>query len=180
MITKEQQQIWLSKGYDPSTFLHRDLLVSIVAKHAQFETLIDVGCSTGPDLALYELVFPNAKLTGFDVNAGDVEIARGKLASDFTTKVYHADLRQHLLELPDKSFDIVVSNGVMMYNDSQLLKELPRIAKRAVILSERDQYKGGRIAGYLEECNIPFKATKITKEIRHSWADDGYIYEITL
>ena|SRR3990167_2806789 len=170
---------WLSKGYDSSTLDHRKLLVEKIAKYRPFYSLLDVGCSTGPDLALYEEAFPDTGLTGFDLGTGDIEIAKKLLASD-TTILYAKDLREHLKEIPQKQFDIVVSNGVMMYHDMKYIDELLRITKKAVIMSEKDPYKGRSISEYLKSNGIRYETTKIDRGTRHSWADDGFIYEIPL
>lgn len=176
MITEEQKQAWLDKGYDPITFLHRQLLIEKINKYAPFQTLLDVGCGHGPDLALLEVLYPHAVMLGVDLIAQDVTYATQKLRR---AKIVEGDIRDVLPSLLDKSFDIVFSNGVIMYNDAHLIKHMLRVAKKAVILSERSPLN--QYAHYLrQEMDIEPIVTKIEEPIRHSWRDDGFIYEIPL
>ncbi len=164
---------WLKLGYDQSTLQHRIVLRDIIFKH-DFKTLLDVGAASGPDMALLRLADPSKILKGFDQAPENVQqaVERG-------LDVHQADLYYELPKMPDKSFDIVLSNGVMMYVERKCIKELVRIARNAVILSERD-YDGGILKYIQDELGLAVKVTKITEETRDSWKENGYIYEITL
>lgn len=179
MITEAQRKDWIDKGYDVSTLKHRELLAEVIDSYWPFTGLLDVGCATGADLTLYRMLFPT-HLHGFDIDQGN--IMRGKeLRGELEYSLEVGDLRKALKTLKTKDdMDIVVSNGVLMYVEPEWIKELMRIAKKAVILSEKDPYKGKSISKFLKESNIEYKTTKITKEVRQSWANDGFIYEICL
>lgn len=172
MIHPRLKDKWLAMGYDQSTFSHRELLNGIIEKYFPFESFLDVGAATGPDMYMVGLVMPSTKRVGFDR-----EIENVKQAQDMGLEVYQADLTTHLEEIPDKSYDIVLSNGVIMYNNKKYLSDLIRIAKKAVVLSER-----GETSEYtepLKELGFEPLITKVTEDIRQSWMRDGYIYEIT-
>ena len=176
MITEEQKQEWINKGFDASTLKHRLVLVEAVEKYAPFETILDIGCATGPDVVLYEMAFPKSDIHAFDSTEGDIEIGKKLVTrSILETK----DLRQYLKDIPSLSYDIVVSNGVMMYYEPHRIADLLRIAKKAVILSERDPYKFN-ILDYLKAIRHEPVVTKIDASIRPSWAENGFIYEIKL
>ena len=163
---------WLAQGFDSGTLEHRKQLLGVVVAYMPFETLLDVGCATGPDLFLYSLAFPNAKLTGIEIDQDNVKQAKGSF------KIIQSDLRDELPKTPDKSYDIVTSNGVMMYHDFKYINDLIRIAKKAVIMSERNPYKNRSIGEYLKNNQIQCIITRVTG--RDSWRDDGFIYNIKI
>ncbi len=164
---------WLAHGYDQSTYDHRLLLLNTIARH-KFESVLDVGAASGPDMMLLRIYKPDAVLIGFDLAPENVTQAQGK-----ELDVYEADLYTELPKIADKSYDVVLSNGVMMYVERKCIKELVRIARNAVILSERD-YDGGILKYIEEDLGLAVKVTKVDEATRDSWKKDGFIYEITL
>lgn len=173
MAQEKNKEEWLALGYDQGTYKHRVVLLDIIQKHS-FETLLDVGTATGPDLALLRVADPTKTLKGFDQDPKNV-----RQAKESGLDVYEADLYLELPKIADKSFDVVLSNGVMMYVEHKCIKELVRIARKAVILSEKDP--DGKILDYIQnDLGLAVTTTKITEEVRDSWKQDGYIYEIKL
>ena len=167
---------WIALGYDEGTLKHRQLLIDIVKTHLPFETLLDVGCAHAPDLALISAEMPHLELSGFDITALDVEDGKKRVPN---ANLWVADIREELYKIPSKSYDIVLTNGVMMYMEKYLIKELLRIAKKSVIMSERTP--GEHYTLYLkEECRVLPTVTKVTKDVRDSWSMDGFIYEVTI
>ena len=175
MLTDAQRQVWKDKGFDVSTLKHREVLLEKVASYNP-ESILDVGCATGPDVCLYEMAMPNVNIHAFDSTEGDIEIAKKLLTrSTFETK----DLRKYLKDIPSLSYDVVVSNGVMMYYEPHEIVNLLRIAKKAVIMSEKDPYTFN-ILEYLRAIRHEPIITKIDASIRPSWAENGFIYEVCL
>jgi len=176
MLTVWQKDKFLDMGYDPTTLKHRELLVETIEKYFPFETILDVGCATGADLSLIEMVMPTTQRTGFDVEEDNVTEARQKLKAN----IFKEDLRTHLENIPDKSFDVVFSNGVIMYIQGEYqkkaLENMLRIAKKAVILSEKDT--DGKMIRNFDLVTGGITIQGITDEIRQSWTKDGFIYEI--
>lgn len=161
---------WLEKEYDPSTYEHRNLLTDIILSYEPFESILDVGCCHGDDLFLLNLKAPNKfKMYGMDKEAGDLNRCKANLP-DGEFKL--GTIQEILKDYPDKSIDIVFTNGVWMYVDPHYFNELKRIAKKAVIMSEKN-------TAPLNNYN-PTKITKVTKEVRDTWKDDGYIFEFDL
>lgn len=109
---------------------HRSILNQIAALAP--ETFLDAGCGEGfvAKLLLQEL--PGLALTGFDFNPDAVEVAKAKNpGSTFMTA--------SIFDLPfdDDSFDVVGCFEVLEHQTDPLpaLKELARVARKAVILS---------------------------------------------
>lgn len=170
---------WTALGYDEGTWHHRQLLFETVKKHMPFKTLLDVGCAHGPDLAILNAELPDVACSGFDITEGDIEDGKVRVPN---SKLWVADIREELPKIPSKSYDVVLTNGVMMYMDSKCLRDVVRIARKSVILSERDPGEEGdrQIYKYLtEDMGLSVAVTKITREVRDSWKENGYIYEIS-
>ena len=178
MLTIWQKDKFRDMGYDIGTLKHRELLIETVERYFPFESILDVGCATGPDLALIEMVMPTTRRMGFDLDPKNINEAKNKINAELR----QGDLREELKEIPDKSFDVVFSNGVIMYTSPKYAKEMLRIAKKGVILSERDpgQEEDRKISNYIKTLGKKIFETRITEEIRDSWKTDGYIYEIVV
>lgn len=172
MLTQEQKNNWLSLGFDFTTLPHRELLMEKITKHNP-TSVLDVGCATGPDLALLKVLLPNTYLQGIDKEPQNIEEA-----SRLDVDLVEANLIEALPQIRSKSFDVVFTNGVMMYNDRHWIKELLRIAKKAVVLSER--FPTDEQEQYMVALGYQPTKTKITQEIRDSWKTNGYIYELML
>lgn len=73
-----------SKIYDSTrwSFLFgRDALIEKVARLASPKTVLEVGCGTGKNLLSLAAAFPNASLTGLDLSAEMIDVARKNLAA---------------------------------------------------------------------------------------------------
>ena len=173
MLEDWQIQKFDEMGYDMGTLKHRELLIEKLQNHFPFDTLLDVGCATGPDIALINMVFPTVEVIGFDKDPVNILQAREK---NLAAKLSVGDLRYVLSTYPDKSIDVVLTNGVIMYHEKENIDQLLRIARKAVVMSEKTP--GEHYTLFLKEKGITPTVTKITREIRQPWEEDGFIYEI--
>lgn len=164
-------QEWKNIGFDQTTLKHRELVQEVIKKYNP-ESILDVGCGNGPDMALSEMNFPTAKVIGFDKDKSNTDFIHQHVSN----KSFIGELELILPILRDGSFDVVLTNGVLMYVNRELFHELKRIAKKVVILSERDAEE--RILNVIKPFNPII--TKIVGEVRETWKNDGYIYEIPL
>jgi ubiquinone/menaquinone biosynthesis C-methylase UbiE len=107
---------------------------SILAKIADLApaTFLDAGCGEGFVAELLLRQMPGLELTGFDFNPDAVEIAKAKNpgATFITASIFD-------LPFDDNSFDVVGCFEVLehLVDPQQALKELTRVAGRAVIIS---------------------------------------------
>lgn len=175
---------------------HRKLLIEKILKYSP-QSVLEVGCASGPNLVLLSQKLPNAKLLGIDVSKKAVETGRKYLE---LLKIKNVRLEVgNVLELgsfADKSFDVVFTDAVLIYVDKNkienVLKELIRIAKKAVVLnewltgSEESIYVGHWAHDYkkLFQELTPKTETKLTKISENVWSGDwakyGYIIEASL
>ena len=98
------------------------------------ETFLDAGCGEGFVAHALLARLPNLRLSGFDVNASSVGVAASANPEGrFATASIFA------LPFPDASFDVVGCFEVLEHQPGdrpeQALRELARVARRALVLS---------------------------------------------
>ncbi len=110
------------------------------------EALLDVGCGTGGLLRLLSERHPGLALSGIDLSAEMLEVARGKPGAD-------ADLRQgdaSALPFAGGAFDVLVSTSMFHYlpDPARCLAEFHRVLKpggRVVITDWCDDFLACRL-----------------------------------
>ena len=100
------------------------VLIGLVSKYIEdcnFKTppkLLDIGCSTGNLLLHLNRLLPNINLTGGDLARSSIEEAKkNKKLKDITFQ------ELDLFELPENTYDIVVTNAVLCLFDRQEFKD---------------------------------------------------------
>ena len=129
------------KGYrDSWDRPHRRLLVDLVVRFEPVSSVLELGCHAGPNLRLLGKRFPDARITGTDVNLPAIEAARQSLAELSNVTANHSDLRSELVSLDDNSVDCIVSCFALAYVDPEeigdVLGHAWRAARKALILME--------------------------------------------
>lgn len=172
---------------------HRQLLVEKIISYKP-KNVLEVGCASGPNLVLLSKKIPDAKLEGIDVSPKAIETGRKYLES---RNIENVELKigdaLNLEIFSDKTFDVVFTDAALIYVDKSkiegVLKELTRIAKKAVVLNEwhtneKDSlYRDHWIHNYKDlfeklSPNAQVKSTKISEEVwPGDWSKYGYIVE---
>ena len=167
---------FVDSGYHSITFPHREMVVNIIAQHNP-ESVLDLGCANGPDLFLLKELFPNAKLIGID---------RSPPETPSFAQISQGDITQCLPEIIEH-FDVVMTNGVLMYIDSaripDILNEIERIATKAIVFSEVNPYGPKEFRDYekhFTDKGYTVIVHKLPEDVRKGtpWEENGYIYEI--
>lgn len=97
-------------------------------EQASEKSVLDVGCGQGIDLVRYARA--GARVTGVDLTARHVELARAHLeALGLEGNVLEGDAEQ--LPFPDATFDLVSSNGVLHHTPDMpaALREIARVLR---------------------------------------------------
>ncbi len=120
---------------------HRVLLIETIAAHAPFETALEIGCASGPNLVLLARRFSQAALAGIDINARAIRVGTRFLNDEHLHNVrLSTGGFDALSKIPDRSYDIVFTDAVLIYADAahigHIMAECARIAKKAVVLCE--------------------------------------------
>lgn len=125
---------WI-KGYEESVkHPHRDEIIEILEMLPPFDSLLEVGCSVGPNLKRIGHEFPTVKLRGIDPNEDSVEKAKTFVPD--TVKV--GDVRE--LSTTQR-YDVVLADAALMYITPDEIRDvMDRIAlaaTKAVIIVDR-------------------------------------------
>lgn len=147
-------------------------------------SFLDVGCGTGRTLGWLEENFTDAELYGVDPVPALLEKSREKSKK----AVLAVGTAEHLPHR-DKSIDIVIATGIMHHvdNPTQCIKEMFRVATKAVLISDHNNFSFGsgfarRLRLVLHACNLlrPFQYVKQGFSHRGYSEDDGFWYPFSL
>ena len=168
-------------------------MMQIVAnelKEIEFDSVLEIGCGCGENLAAIERTFKDKKIMGVDVNLERLDIAR----KNTNVELYWADIND--LEIADKSFDVVFTNALFcMLRPEEIehgIKEMVRIAKKYLILIELNSpmrfgktgadRTGADWKQLFKELGSEAKLKKIPADVWgvSPWLRDGYIITVKL
>lgn len=206
--TKLQELIWktrhIYKGrrwaeeYLQSTgHPHRKQIVEAISSFYPFESVLEIGCNSGPNLILLSNKFPKVKFIGIDINK--VAIATGKQYLN-DMEINNIQLFEGKADklnlLQDKSIDVVFTDAVLMFIGKDkiinVLKEMGRITRKGFILNEyhstnppAGNYEDGRwIYNHIELISqlYPSSQIKIQKSAftGGGWDEYGTLIEVWL
>lgn len=144
--TRLQELLWRRRHVDRTMRLgpdhpHRAFLVEQLGRYAPLTSVFEVGCGTGANLASLRRAFPGLALSAVDINADAVAAATDTAAQAGPGPQDIRVGRAHDLSwIADRSVDVVLADAVLMYlgpdQIDRALKEMARIARRAVVLNE--------------------------------------------
>lgn len=171
---------------------HRLHLADRIASFEPVRSILEVGCNSGPNLAVLSARFPDAMLHGIDINsrvvarAKEFEKALNMGKTPWTLMTGTADKLQRF---PDRSIDIVMSDATLMYlgprDINVALTEFARVAGKAIVLHEwhDGQLNGGSKWWYahwihdyktiLESISV-IEAVKVEPVPSGLWTDRGW------
>jgi len=112
-----------------------------ISKLASFRSILEVGCASGPNLYQLGRKFPEAQITGIDINRETVQYGNAQFAREGMANVRLSVGRaDELGEYQDKIFDIVFTNAVLIYIGPDKIRDVVqgmlRITRRAILLVE--------------------------------------------
>lgn len=145
---------WAERSLSPASFEHphRAFLLDRIAPWAPFDSLLEVGCASGPNLFLLAERYPAARFYGAEINGKAVRRGnrhareRGADVSLFRTSADDLSL------FADKSVDLVCSDSALICvgpdKIRRVLREMVRVARRGLVLNE--WHHGGDGVVYLD------------------------------
>lgn len=183
------EQTWVDDYWASKHHPHRKMIIEAIKRLQPFESLLEIGCNCGPNLALLKEEFPDIKETaGVDINPDAIEKAKTKV---YATKFWVADFTD-MSFIPNKSYDIVLADAVLIYSNPEeiekVVSEINRIARKSVVLVEwfsrslkgvlKDFHWCRNYQKILENFGFEVKKVKITENEwpNKNWAKHGYIF----
>lgn len=195
LIDKTWAESYLSK--QSINHPHRKILIDKISNFFPFENVLEIGCASGPNLYLLAQKFPNAKFYGIDISDRAINTGRKFFDNKNINNVFLETSKFEGIRIfRDKSMDIVFTDAVLIYEGPKeidlVIKEMVRIAKKAIILCEqhsnfsRHYFDNHWIHSYnlLFEKFLPKDKIKMYKIPSAIWGGDwgkvGYIIEAVL
>lgn len=149
---KDKEKNWILGYVKSVNHPHRKLIIDAL-KTMSFDSLLEVGCSAGPNLLKIKKAFPDAELHGVDINAESIAVAKKKVPG-VTFSVGFIDK----LPYEKKKFDVVLADAVLMYTKpadiKKTLRELDGVTRNAMIIIDRYAEKDS-IVGHVWGRNYP-------------------------
>jgi len=196
---RSRNNAWAEKYLSPQSIAHphRQFLIGRISRYSPFESILEVGCASGPNLYLLAKQFPDVKLYGTDINERAIKIGcRWFAAKGINSLSLSAHKAEDLKSFHDKSIDIIFTDAALICigpdKIEHVLKEFIRVAKKVLIFNEWHSESPASIYNdhwihnyrvllkrFVPENNIRF--TKITEDIwTGDWAKYGYIIEVSM
>ena len=189
------------------THSHRKLLVEKISRFQPIISILEIGCSYGPNLYCLAKQFPQAELTGIDINPLSIQEGNKLLTKDGILNVkLICGKADELRQFQNQKFDIVLTDALLIFigpdKIKKVIREMLKITRRALIfvewhcenpVSDKDPFGLGIYhygcwkRNYINLFNqfVPkerIHLTKIPKELWPSkdWEELGYIIEVLL
>lgn len=165
---------------------HRDVIVAAVRRRAPIASLLEVGCGPGANLYRLGVESPAATMHGLDINGRVVDTAQARFRRMGMNNVTLAAGRGDVLPVPNRSFDVVLCDAVLMYVGPDkidgVLRELLRVARKCVLLSEWQSREGSGstyhyghwIHDYVGKLRGGAARVRATRYPDASWADRSW------
>jgi malonyl-CoA O-methyltransferase len=109
-----------AESYDNYAIVQAEVARRLTAKlsspgrQPEIKTILEIGCGTGNFTSLLAARFPSAKIVALDFSPEMLTKARHKLTRE-TIDFICAEGERFLQEAPEKSFDLVASNGSLQW-----------------------------------------------------------------
>lgn len=120
---------------------HRIQIVEAVSSFYHVDSVLEVGCASGANLANLRERLPGTQLIGIDINRHAIATAQRYFAARGDKNIrLLAGRADRLIDIPDASVDVVLIDAVLMFIAPErihdVVAELGRVARYGVILNE--------------------------------------------
>jgi len=155
------ENYWKSRD-DP----HRFFLVETICKYAPINTILEIGCASGPNLYHIAERFPEADVRGIDISPIAVQKGNEFFRQEgFLNVKLEVGKAQDLKQFAEKAFDVVFTDAVLIYISpdeiEQTIKEMLRIC-RILVLNEWHTFNKWR--AFLLNALYYFKSILIARQ----------------
>ena len=152
---------------------HRKLIAQACAKFGVVENVLEIGCGAGGNILRMAKKLKETRFHGIDINRRAIEQARsfaeknGLYNISFSWESYNA-----LTSAPDKTYDLIISDAVLMYSHPSdlrhIISEMLRVSKKGIVIceqvTEQPIYIDNWIHNYLGIINSMPDVTKINRQ----------------
>lgn len=138
---RQETERAINKKLEPLRQSERAMLIEAVCREYPMTALLEVGCGYAQNFPLFSALLPEVDCVGIDRDAERIAGARQVLGDygclNNRLLVYDAT---DLHDFPDKSFDVVLSCGFLLFVEPnaavQVVQEMVRLARRKLLFME--------------------------------------------
>jgi len=146
--TKIQEKKWLNrispeiqKDFENLDHSHREFLIKEIGNLYPFSDVLEIGCNYGPNLYLLAKRFPQVNFQGIDINILSIKQGKQWLNKKNISNVkLYTGKADNLSQFPDKSFDIIFTDAILIYigpdKIKKAIKEAIRVARKTIVFLE--------------------------------------------
>ncbi len=144
--TSSKEKWWSSRTIGAGYWANRDhpskhFLADRISSFSPINSMLEIGCASGPNLFLLSKRYPKAQLAGIDINQEAVEYGNQRLTEEGVKNVRLSVGKADALgQFPDKSFDLVFTDAVLIYigpdRIEHVLKDMLRVSRKGLVLME--------------------------------------------
>jgi len=131
---------WIKAYWDSRNHSHRSFLIARISKFSP-SSILEIGSNCGPNLYILARKFPNAEMKGIDINSMAVQKGNEWFTQEKISNVkLFVGKADDLRQFPDKSFDVVFTDAVLIYigpdKIKNAVKEMLRVTRKALVFLE--------------------------------------------
>ncbi|MGA2767886.1 MAG: class I SAM-dependent methyltransferase [Candidatus Bathyarchaeia archaeon] len=135
-----QDESWIEGYWKSRNHPHRSFITETIQKFSPIHSVLEIGCASGPNLYRIARKFPCADVRGIDINPMAVQLGNEWFRQEGLSNVeLEVGKAQNLKRFRDKSFDVVLTDAVLIYvppdEIRQVAREMLRIG-RVLVLNE--------------------------------------------
>lgn len=177
--------------------IHREFLIAKILSCLPIESVLEFGCSSGPNLHLLAKKLPEARIYGVDISKSAINEGKKHFEkNNFKNVFLKSGGIETLKEFKDKSIDVVFTDAVLIYfgkdKIEQAIKELLRIAKKRVFFLELNQNEANSIYNdnWMHNYKLLLEKIDSAKTVSlnklpnnmwpGNWEKNGYLIEISI
>jgi ubiquinone/menaquinone biosynthesis C-methylase UbiE len=116
---------WIKGYWESRDHPNRAFLIGKICKHFPIHSVLEIGCASGPNLYLLAKKFPEAEIRGIDINP--MAVKKGNewfMQEDISNVKLEVGRAQELERFADKSFDLVLTDAVLIYVAPEEIKKV--------------------------------------------------------
>ena len=119
----------------------RQILIERISFYVPFDSILEIGCSSGANLHLLAREYPYVRLYGIDINAKAIKEGNAYLRQQGIANVgLFISRADELKQFGDKTIDIVFTDATLMYigvdKIRKVIEEMKRVSCKGLLLSE--------------------------------------------
>ena len=132
---------WIAGYCDSIDHYHRRQIVSAIKSFSDIDSVLEIGCNSGPNIFLIQKEIQNINIYGIDINKRAVQygkdVAKNRGINNVSFFYGRAD---DLSQFEANSIDVVLSDAVLMFvgpkKIGQVFSEIRRVVRKGIVLNE--------------------------------------------